>query len=77
MEARNPIQARIGKAGQAIARATRSDALAGLVGNDEQLRFVVASSQVCGRCRGPHVGTYAGANVSKSPRVEGRPTRMT
>jgi site-specific DNA recombinase len=38
MEARNPIQARIGKAEQAIARMTRSDALAGLVGNGEQLR---------------------------------------
>ncbi|MGB8651061.1 MAG: recombinase family protein [Mycobacteriales bacterium] len=38
MEARNPIQARISKAEQAIARATRSDALAGLVGNGEQLR---------------------------------------
>lgn len=47
MEARNPIQARIGKAGQAIARATRSDALAGLVGNDEQLRFVVADELHC------------------------------
>jgi site-specific DNA recombinase len=38
MEARNPIQGRIAKAEQAIARATRSDALAGLVGNGEQLR---------------------------------------
>ena len=38
MEARNPIQARIERTEQAIARATRSDALAGLVGNGEQLR---------------------------------------
>ena len=38
MEARNPIQARIDRTEQAIARATRSDALAGLVGNGEQLR---------------------------------------
>jgi len=38
MEARNPIQARITKTEQALARATRSDALAGLVGNGEQLR---------------------------------------
>ena len=38
MEARNPIQARIERTELAIARATRSDALAGLVGNGEQLR---------------------------------------
>ena len=38
MEARNPIQARIDRTELAIARATRSDALAGLVGNGEQLR---------------------------------------
>ena len=43
MDARNPIQARIGKAEQAIARATSSDALAGLVGNGEQLRAAWAS----------------------------------
>jgi site-specific DNA recombinase len=38
MEARNPIQGRTAKAEQAIARATRSDALAGLVGHGAQLR---------------------------------------
>lgn len=38
MEARNPIQARIERTEQTIARATRSDALTGLVGNGEQLR---------------------------------------
>lgn len=37
MAARNPIQARIERAEQAVARATRSDALAGLVGNGGQL----------------------------------------
>lgn len=43
MNARSPIQARIIKTEQAIARATRSDALAGLVGNGEQLRGSWAS----------------------------------
>ena len=38
LAARNPIQARIDKAQQALTRATGSDALAGLVGNGEQLR---------------------------------------
>ena len=38
MEARNPIQARIDRTELAIARATRSDVLAGLVGTGEQLR---------------------------------------
>lgn len=38
MAARNPIQTRIERAEQAVARATRSDALAGLVGNGGQLR---------------------------------------
>ncbi len=38
MDARTPIQARIDRTEQALARATRSDALAGLVGNGQQLR---------------------------------------
>ena len=38
LEARNRIQARISNQEQALARATRSDALAGLVGNGQQLR---------------------------------------
>ena len=37
MDARNPVQARIDKAQQAISRVTRSDALTGLVGNAGQL----------------------------------------
>ena len=36
--ARTPIQARIDRTEQALARASRSDALAGLVGNGQQLR---------------------------------------
>jgi len=38
LAARGPIQARVDKGEQALARAARSDALAGLVGNAEQLR---------------------------------------
>jgi site-specific DNA recombinase len=38
MDARTPILARIDKSEKALARATRSDALAGLVGNGQQLR---------------------------------------
>ena len=38
MDARNPVQARITRAEQALARSTRSDALVGFIGNSEQLR---------------------------------------
>ncbi len=38
IDARNPIQARITRAEQALARSTRSDALVGLIGNSAQLR---------------------------------------